>query len=266
MTGRDQGLNFPEVTQAQAFSPVAVAPHLWQDNLNPGRRAAPHQDNPPETEMSQMSDFDARRMMMVDTQVRPQDVTKFPIIAAMLSVPRENFVPEAAREAAYVGNNVALAPRRVVLEARSLAKLLDAIDLVPGEKALDLGAGLGYASAVLAEMGAVVTAVEEDAAMAALATDKLAGVATVVAGPLAAGAAANGPFDIILLQGGVEAVPPAVLEQLAEGGRIGAIFMEGALGVARIGHKLDGKITWRFCFNATAPVLPGFEAPRGFVL
>ncbi|MGV8986675.1 MAG: protein-L-isoaspartate O-methyltransferase family protein [Cypionkella sp.] len=213
-----------------------------------------------------MSDFATRRMMMVDTQVRPQDVTKFPIIAAMLAIPRESFVPAAIREAAYVGNNITLGPRRVVLEARSLAKLLDALDIEPGDTVLDLGTGLGYSSAVLAELGAKVTAVEEDPAMAALATAKLEGMAKVVTGPLTQGSAADGPFDVILVQGAVEAFPPALEAQLNDGGRIGVIFMEGALGIARIGHKLDGKISWRYCFNATAPVLPGFEAPRGFVL
>ncbi len=213
-----------------------------------------------------MTDFETRRVVMVDTQVRPQDVTKFPIIAAMLAVPREHFVPDAAREAAYVGSNITLGPRRVVLEARSFAKLLDAVEVVPGEKALDLGVGLGYSSAVLAEMGMMVTAVEEDAAMAAAAAEKLKGLATVVCAPVSAGAPEFGPYDIILLQGAAEAIPSDLLAQLKEGGRIGAIFMEGALGIARIGHKLDGKINWRFCFNATAPVLPGFEAQRGFVL
>lgn len=213
-----------------------------------------------------MNDFAARRVIMVDTQVRPQDVTKFPIIAAMLAVPREHYVPDAAREAAYVGGNIHLAPHRVVLEARSFAKLLDALDIVPGEKVLDLGAGYGYSSAVLAELGLVVVAVEEDAAMAAEAKTKLDGFAKVVVGSLAKGAVADGPYDIILVQGAAEAFPPELAAQLNEGGRIGVIFMEGALGVARIGHKLDGKITWRYCFNATAPVLPGFEARRGFIL
>ncbi len=212
-----------------------------------------------------MSDFQTRRVTMVDTQVRPQDVTKFPIIAAMLAVPREDFVPQAAREAAYVGGNIPLAPRRVELEARSLAKLLDALDVVPGENVLCLGAGYGYAAAVLAEMGADVVAVEEDAAMAAAATQSLQGQAKVVNAALNQGAAAHGPYDVVLLEGGAEAFPAAVEAQVKEGGRLAAIFMEGALGVARIGHKHDGKVTWRFSFNATAPVVPGFEAARGFV-
>ena len=213
-----------------------------------------------------MSDFQTRRITMVDTQVRPQDVTKFPIIAAMLAVPREDFVPQAARDAAYVGGNIPLAPRRVELEARSLAKLLDALDVVPAEKVLCLGAGYGYAAAVLAEMGADVVAVEEDAAMAAAATQSLQGKVSVVNAALNQGAPSHGPYDVVLLEGGAEAFPAALEAQVKEGGRLAAIFMEGALGVARIGHKHDGKVTWRFSFNATAPVVPGFEAAREFVL
>lgn len=213
-----------------------------------------------------MSDFHTRRITMVDTQVRPQDVTKFPIIAAMLAVARENFVPQAAREAAYVGGNIPLGARRVVLEARSLAKLLDALDVVPGDKVLCLGAGYGYAAAVLAEMGADVVAVEEDATMAAAATQSLQGQAKVVNAALSKGSVADGPYDVILLEGGAEAFPAALETQVKEGGRLGAIFMEGALGVARIGYKRDGKVTWRYAFNATAPVAPGFEAVRPFVL
>lgn len=211
-----------------------------------------------------MTDFASRRVTMVDTQVRPQDVTKFPIIAAMLAVPREAYVPDAAREAAYVGQNITLAPRRVVLEPRSLAKLLDALDVVPGERALVVAAGYGYSAAVLAEMGLTVVALESDAAMASAARRKLEGLADVVEGDLVTGA--KGPFDVILVEGGVEALPEALTATLADGGRVGAIFMEGALGIARIGHKLEGRIGWRQVFNAAAPVLPGFEARRGFVL
>ena len=215
-----------------------------------------------------MTDFSALRTVMVDTQVRPSDVTKFPIIAAMLDVPREAFVPMAQREAAYVGLNIPIALGRVVLEARSLAKLLDSLDIQPGERVLDLGCGLGYASAVMARMGARVVAVEEDAGLALQAQHALAAEArvTVVTGPLAAGAAAQGPYDAIILQGAAEVVPQAVLDQLTEGGRIGAIFMAAALGTARIGYRLNGRINWRDAFNATAPVLPGFQARRGFQL
>lgn len=217
-----------------------------------------------------MTDFATRRVMMVDTQVRPSDVTKFPIIEAMLSIPREVFVPEERREAAYVGENLSIAPGRVVLEARTLAKLLDALDVQPGELVLDLGCGLGYSAAVIARLADAVVALEEDEALAAEAQRRLSaeGVdnAAVVVGSLAAGDARHAPFDVITIEGGVEVMPQAILDQLKEGGRIGAIFMEGALGVARIGYKIDGVVTWRQAFNATAPVLPGFAAARGFVL
>jgi protein-L-isoaspartate(D-aspartate) O-methyltransferase len=216
-----------------------------------------------------MSDYSTRRVTMVDTQVRPSDVTKFPIIAAMLAVLRENFVPDARREAAYVGANIPLADRRVVLEARSLAKMLDFLDIQPGERVMDLGAGLGYGAAIMAALGADVVAVEEGA-LATTARQRLdaAGcqAVMVVTARLDKGAPAEGPYDAIILQGAVEAMPEAILSQLKEGGRIGAIFMEGALGVVRIGHKKDGAIAWRYAFNATAPVLPGFEARRTFVL
>jgi protein-L-isoaspartate(D-aspartate) O-methyltransferase len=211
-----------------------------------------------------MSDYATRRVTMVDTQVRPSDVTKFPIIEAMLSIPREVYVPSSKREAAYVGENVDIGSGRVVLEARTLAKLLDALDVQPTELVLDLGCGLGYSTAVIARLADAVVAVEEDEALAA----EGEGVdnAAVLMGPLAAGDARHAPFDVITLQGGVETIPDSLLAQIKEGGRIGAIFMEGALGSARVGYKIDGVITWRFVFNATAPVLPGFTAKRGFTL
>lgn len=217
-----------------------------------------------------MSEFASRRMMMVDTQVRPSDVTKFPIIEAMLHVPREVYVPRDKREAAYVGANVEIAPGRVLLDARTLAKMLDALDIQPDELVLDLGCGLGYAAAVMARLAETVVAVEEDEALAAEAQRVLSeeGVdtAVVVTAPLTGGAAKHGPYDVVLVEGGVETLPDAIATQLKEGGRIAAVFLDGALGTVRIGHKIDGRISWRFAFNASAPVLPGFGKRQGFVL
>lgn len=217
-----------------------------------------------------MVDYSARRTMMVDTQVRPSDVTKFPIIDAMLSVPREVYVPDALREAAYIGENVDLGGGRVVLEPRTLAKLLDAVDVQPGHVVLDLACGLGYATAVIAQIADFVVGVEDDADLAREAETLLAeqGVhnAAVMNGTLAEGAAKSGPYDIIITQGAVEQVPQAILDQLREGGRIACIFAESALGVVRIGHKIDGQISWRFAFNASAPVLKGFEKAKNFAL
>jgi protein-L-isoaspartate(D-aspartate) O-methyltransferase len=217
-----------------------------------------------------MTDFQTRRVMMVDTQVRPSDVTKFPIIDAMLSIPREVYVPRDKREAAYMGENVVIREGRVVLEPRTLAKLLDALDIHPGELVLDIGCGLGYSSAVIARLADAVVAVEDDPAMAAEAEQTLANEsvdnAAVIVGPLCEGAAKHGPYDVITIQGGVEQIPASLLAQLKDGGRIGAVFMEGALGVARVGYKSDGKMSWRFAFNAAAPVLSGFAAARAFTL
>jgi protein-L-isoaspartate(D-aspartate) O-methyltransferase len=217
-----------------------------------------------------MSEFASRRVMMVDTQVRPSDVTKFPIIDAMLSVPRETYVPDDKREAAYVGENLTLKPGRVVLEARTFAKLLDALDIQPGELVLDIGCGLGYSAAVIARLAETVVAVEEDEALAAdaqrLLSEENVDNAVVVTGALAEGSAKCAPYDVITIEGGVEAVPEAVLAQLKDGGRIGAVFMDGAVGTVRIGYKSAGRVTWRPVFNAAAPVLSGFRQPRGFAL
>jgi protein-L-isoaspartate(D-aspartate) O-methyltransferase len=217
-----------------------------------------------------MSEFATRRVMMVDTQVRPSDVTKFPIIDAMLTVPRETFVPADRREAAYMGENLPLLPGRVVLEARTMAKLLDALDIQPRELVLDLGCGLGYSAAVIARLAETVVAVEEDETLATeaqrLLSEESVDNAVVVSGPLAAGAAKSAPYDVITIQGGVEQVPEAILAQLKDGGRIGAVFMDGAVGTARVGYKSGDTVTWRSVFNASAPVLGGFQAARGFAL
>jgi len=217
-----------------------------------------------------MPDFAARRRIMVDTQVRPSDVTKFPIIDAMLSVPREAFVPDAQREAAYVGENLELVPGRVMLDPRTLAKMLDTLDVSGDALVLDIGSGFGYSAAVIARMAQAVVAVEEDETLLGEAQDSLteAGADNVILhpGPLAEGAPEHGPYDLILVQGGVEAIPPAVSDQLKDGGRIACVFMQGALGAVRVGHKHDGHIAWRFEFNAGAPVLPGFEIQEEFAL
>lgn len=217
-----------------------------------------------------MTDYAERRTMMVDTQIRPSDVTKFPIIDAMLSVPREAFVPRSLREAAYVGENIDLGAGRVVLEPRTLAKMLDALEINGDELVLDIGSALGYSAAVMARMAEAVVAVEDNAETVAEAQGLLAehGADNVILheGPLTEGAPEHGPYDVITLQGAVEHLPEALTDQLKDGGRIGCLFMEGALGVVRVGYKIDGKINWRFSFNAGAPVLPGFERHAAFTL
>lgn len=217
-----------------------------------------------------MTDFSQHRTTMVDTQVRPSDVTKFPIIDAMLSVPRENFVPADRREAAYAGEQLTLAQNRVILDPRLMAKILDAVDIQPDDMVLDIGPGLGYSSALVARMCEAVIAVEEipelareaERALSEISADNVA----VVEGPLAEGAEKHGPYDVILLQGAVQNIPDILIQQLKDGGRIAALLVDGANGELRLGYKVDGRVSWRFMFNASAPVLPGFEAERVFAL
>ena len=207
---------------------------------------------------------------MVDTQIRPSDVTKFPIIEAFLSVPREKFVPDGKREAAYFGENFKIGQSRVILEPRTLAKLLDALDIRNDELVLDIGPGLGYSSAVISPMAEVVIAVEDDSSMANEAEEILTEVGAdnvvIQIGKLEDGAPEHGPYDVIILQGGVEKIPSSIVNQLKNGGRVGAIFVEEGLGTAKIGFKLNDKINWRYSFNAAAPVLPGFFKQKDFVL
>lgn len=217
-----------------------------------------------------MTDFAARRTMMVDTQVRPNDVTKFPVIEAMLAIPREEFVPASRRSVAYTGENIDLGNGRVMLEPRTIAKMIDALNIQPGDLVLDVACGLGYGAAVIARMSEAVVAIEEDADMAAEAEKRLADNSVfnvaVLQIELAQGCPKQGPYDAILIEGAAEEVPPAILEQLKEGGRIAALFMEGSLGVVRIGYVVNGRVNWRYAFNAHAPLLQGFARERGFSL
>ena len=206
---------------------------------------------------------------MVDTQVRPSDVTKFPIIEAMLAVPREAYVPDALRALAYVDGPVDLGHGRQLLDPRATAKLLDALAPTRADLVLELGAGSGYTTALLAHLAEAVVAVEAEAELAAEAGAALSqqGVdnALVICAPLTDGSPKHGPYDAIAIFGGVEQVPQSVIDQLKPGGKIAAIFMDGPLGEARIGTRSGGRVTWRMAFNATAPVLPGFAQSAGFV-
>ncbi len=215
-----------------------------------------------------MTDFAARRTIMVDTQVRPSDVTKYPIIDAMLTVPRERYVPENLREAAYIGENLDLGGGRVMLEPRTLSKMLDALDIQPDELVLDIGSAQGYSAAVIACLAEAVVAVEDDEARASDAEETLAaeGVdnVAVVNAPLVEGAPQHGPYDVMIVQGAVETFPQSLMAQLKDGGRVTCLFMEGALGVVRLGYRSGDEMDWRRLFNASAPVLEGFARPPAF--
>ena len=215
-----------------------------------------------------MSDYAERRRMMVDTQIRPSDVTKFPIIESFLSIKREYFVPTENKDTAYVGEHIQIGNHRVILDSRTLAKMLDAVDVTDCELVLDVGSGYGYSAAIIAHLAEAVVALESEDKPANEMQNALIdhGIDNVIVerGPLFSGAASHAPYDVIFLQGGVELIPSEILTQLKEGGRIVAIFMQGSLGSVKIGYKLNNEVSWRFAFNAGAPVLEGFKKEMTF--
>ena len=217
-----------------------------------------------------MSDNATRRRMMVDNQIRPSDVTKFPIIEAFLSVKREYFVPTENRDTAYVGEHIQIGNNRVILDPRTLAKMLDAVDVTDSELVLDVGAGYGYSAAIIAYLAEAVVALESEDRPANEMQNALIenGIDNVIVeqGSLLDGAASHAPYDVIFVQGGVEFIPEQIISQLKEGGRMVALFMEGALGTVKIGYKVKGGLNWRFAFNAGAPVLSDFEKEKTFIL
>jgi protein-L-isoaspartate(D-aspartate) O-methyltransferase len=222
-----------------------------------------------------MADFAAARRMMVDGQVRTSDVTDQRLIAAFLETPREAFVPRARRALSYLDLDIAVSeaadgrPARHLLKPMTIAKILQAVVVAETERALDVGCATGYSTALLARLAASVVAVESDGAVAAQAKAALSegGLtnAEIVTGSLAAGAAAKGPYDVIVLEGAVEFVPQTLLDQLAEGGRLACILGIGPAAKATIYSRNRGDISSRPVFDAAAPVLPGFTKAPAFV-
>ena len=217
-----------------------------------------------------MVDFAAARSNMVESQIRTNKVTDPHLLDAFETTPRERFVPEPLRGIAYVDQDVALGGERFVMEPMVLAKLLQAARPGPGDVALDLGCGSGYATAILSRLVATVVALEVDAALAAAANQTLDELeidnAVVVEGRLAEGYPKQAPYNVILLNGAVSEVPLAIADQLAEGGRLVTVVSVGAgLGRATLMRRDSGVISSRILCDASVPVLPGFEAAPGFV-
>lgn len=215
--------------------------------------------------------YAAARKFMIDGQLRPNKVTDALVLAAMARLPREAFVPAAARPRAYADDAVPLAPGRAMMAPMVLARLMQAAAPRLGEQALVVGAATGYAAAVLAEIGLVVTALEEDPGLLAAAraawAECLPGAQPLAErGPLAEGHAGGAPYHLILVDGGVEAVPDTLIAQLAEGGRMVMVLTPaGGLPVAMLGRKLGGAFITTPVMDAAAPVLPGFAPAPSFV-
>lgn len=215
-----------------------------------------------------MTDFTALREAMVDCQVRPSDVTRYAIIDAMLWAPREAFVPKARREIAYAESDFDLGDGRVLLAPRTLAKMIEEAFVGQDDLVLDLAPGSGYSTAILSRLAAAVVAIERDEGLAKWAGETLTELevdnAVVTLGDPAAGDAAHGPYDVIFVNGAVETVPDTLSSQLKEGGRLIAIFQNGSIGQCRVLVRAGDTVSARYGFDATAPILAGFEAEKEF--
>jgi len=217
-----------------------------------------------------MIDFAAARRQMVDGQVRPNDVTDPDIIEAMLELPRESFVPSAQAPIAYLDRDIPIDAGRCLLKPMVLAKLLQAADLEPGAQVLDVACGTGYSSALLARLGANVVALEDDPDRGRRCADTLARVGarnvTTVCGPLEAGWAELGPYEVILVNGRLEVEPQRLFQQLKDDGRLLGVFGTGPAGKAMIYRRENGEVGGgRPLFDAAAPALNAFARVPAFV-
>ncbi len=217
-----------------------------------------------------MPNMSAARLHMVEGQVRTNDVTDKRITEVMGQLERERFVPAEQRALAYSDVCVEVKPGRFLLDPRSLAKLVQLAEVRESDHVLDVACATGYSSAVLSALSADVVALEEDEALAkeataALRTAPKLGRLFGVVGPHREGAAAQGPFDLIFVNGAVEEIPAAWVGQLKEGGRMVVILRDGPVGKANFCVRKGGALSRRVAFDATVPVLPGFERAKSFV-
>ncbi len=215
-------------------------------------------------------DFETARMNMVDSQIRPNDVTDPHIVGAFLRTPRELFVPTSKRSLAYSEFEIETAPGRALWTARDTAKLIKLAAIKPTDIVLVIGAGAGYEAALISRFSETVIALEETARETEAMTQRFADLeldrAVAVQGPLAQGLADQAPFDVIYVCGMVEIVPDAWLAQLNEGGRLAAVVLEaGKLGRGRVYTKSGNAVSARDGFDAAPPKFTAFNRKSAFV-
>ncbi|HEY9553102.1 protein-L-isoaspartate O-methyltransferase family protein [Allosphingosinicella sp.] len=209
--------------------------------------------------------FEHMRRAMVASQLRTTGVNDPRVVAAMGAVPRERFVPDDRITVAYADALVPLGNGRQLNTPMSLGRLLTEARPREDDQALVIGAATGYAAAVLARMVRSVVAVEEDAALAAAAKAALKGTnAKLVEGPLAKGYKKGAPYDLILIDGAVELISDALVDQLAERGRLVAAILDNGVARISIGRRGGGGFGTVAVADAASAILPGFEKPRGF--
>ena len=213
------------------------------------------------TVQTPIPDFTAARAAMVENQLRPEGVSDPSVLDAMGSVPREKFVSEQTRPLSYIDRAVLMGDGRFLAAPAVLGSLLMQMMPIRGQKALVVGAGTGYSAAVLAVMGLFVTALESSAELAAKARGN--GV-QVVEGPLDAGWSKGAPYDQILIDGAVEQIPDAIIDQLANGGRLGTALIDRGITRLIVGRKAGGAFGYLSVSDAGVPALPGFARPKAF--
>ncbi len=217
-----------------------------------------------------MIDFSAARTNMVDSQLRTNKVTDQQVIAGFEAIPREAFLPESLRSVAYVDEDLAIGGGRYVMEPMVLARLIQAAAPSDKDIVLEVGAARGYGTAILAQIAATVVGLDSDQALVATANETLNNMgidnAVAVNGDLKAGYAKQAPYDVILIEGAVGMIPDEILAQLADGGRLVAVVQDdGGLGRATLLQRTGDSISERRLFDASTPVLLGFERPSEFV-
>lgn len=213
-------------------------------------------------------DFSTARRNMIECQIRTNHVVDEALLSSMGQAPRERFLPDALRSVAYIDEDLQLSAERCLLEPMVLARLLQALALTPGDAVLDIASGTGYAAAVMARLAGAVFALESDAALQGTAAGLFSELAldniVPVEGDLAAGCAEHAPYNAILIEGAVDAVPAGIFDQLAEGGRLAAIVMEDGIGRATLFRKDGGHVSRRVVFDAYVPVLNEFRKSAEF--
>jgi protein-L-isoaspartate(D-aspartate) O-methyltransferase len=222
-----------------------------------------------------MTDAVQQRTNMVESQILTSDVTDRRILRAMSDLPRERFVPVDLAALAYMDEAVPLTrpqdgtPQRWLMAPRVLAKLLQLADIDEDCRVLEAGTGTGYGAAVLGKIAKTVVALESDPALAAAARDNLSALGLdgvkVAEGAIPEGCADDGPYDAILLGGAIVEPPAALLDQLKDGGRLVAVVDGSGLGRATIWRRLGRSLDRWAAFDASAPVLPGFQPAPAFV-
>ncbi len=209
--------------------------------------------------------FEQMRRAMVASQLRTTGVNDPRVIAAMGEVPRERFVPDALIPAAYADSVLRLPGGREINSPMAVGRLLTEARLKGHERALVVGAGTGYSAAVLARLVRSVVALEEDAGLADHARRALDGTGVeVVHGPNPQGWSAGAPYDFILIDGGVELVPDAIVAQIADGGELATALIENGVSRLCIGRSVAGAFGLHAVTDAASAILPGFQKPRGF--